>query len=53
MAGLHAVLPRLAQLERLIHGTTVSTNVLLQRTGATNIGQALQMLDPSVTLRGH
>ena len=25
----------------------------LQRTGATNIGQALQMLDPSVTLRGH
>lgn len=35
MAGLRAVLPSLDQMERLIHGTTVSTNVLLQRTGAT------------------
>jgi hypothetical protein len=25
----------------------------IQRTGATNMGQALQMLDPSVTVRGH
>jgi hypothetical protein len=25
----------------------------IQRTGATNVGQALQMLDPSVTVRGH
>lgn len=25
----------------------------IQRTGATNIGQALQMLDPSVTVHGH
>lgn len=25
----------------------------IQRTGATSIGQALQMLDPSVTVRGH
>ena len=25
----------------------------IQNTGATNIGQALQMLDPSVTVRGH
>lgn len=25
----------------------------LQRTGATNVGQALQMLDPSVTVHGH
>ncbi len=25
----------------------------IQRTGANNIGQALQMLDPSVTTRGH
>jgi len=25
----------------------------LQRTGATDLGRALQMLDPSVTLRGH
>lgn len=25
----------------------------IQRTGATDIGHALQMLDPSVTLRGH
>ena len=35
MAGLRAVLPSLDQMQRLIHGTTVSTNVLLQRTGAT------------------
>jgi N-methylhydantoinase A len=35
MAGLRSVLPSLVQLDRLIHGTTVSTNVLLQRTGAT------------------
>lgn len=25
----------------------------IQRTGATNVGQALQMLDPSVTVHGH
>jgi hypothetical protein len=25
----------------------------LQRTGATDVGRALQMLDPSVTVRGH
>jgi len=25
----------------------------IQQTGATNIGQALQMLDPSVTVHGH
>ncbi|HEX7368930.1 MAG TPA: hypothetical protein VF284_01440 [Rhodanobacteraceae bacterium] len=25
----------------------------IQRTGATNLGQALKMLDPSVTVRGH
>jgi hypothetical protein len=25
----------------------------IQRTGATTMGQALQMLDPSVTVRGH
>lgn len=25
----------------------------IQNTGATNLGQALQMLDPSVTVRGH
>lgn len=25
----------------------------IQRTGATTVGQALQMLDPSVTVRGH
>ena len=25
----------------------------IQRTGATNIGQALQMLDPSITVHGH
>ncbi|MGH8182820.1 MAG: hypothetical protein ACREPH_04085 [Rhodanobacteraceae bacterium] len=25
----------------------------IKRTGATNIGQALQMLDPSVTVHGH
>lgn len=25
----------------------------IQRTGANNVGQALQMLDPSVTIRGH
>jgi len=25
----------------------------LQRTGATDLGRALQMLDPSVTIRGH
>lgn len=25
----------------------------IQRTGATNIGEALQMLDPSVTVHGH
>lgn len=25
----------------------------IRRTGATNLGQALQMLDPSVTVRGH
>lgn len=25
----------------------------LQRTGATNVGQALQMLDPSITVHGH
>lgn len=25
----------------------------IQRTGATNVGQALQMLDPSVQIRGH
>ena len=25
----------------------------IQRTGANNVGQALQMLDPSVTVRGH
>ena len=25
----------------------------IQRTGATDLGRALQMLDPSVTLRGH
>lgn len=25
----------------------------IQRTGATNIGQALQMLDPSMTVHGH
>ncbi len=35
MIGLRAVCPTLDQMERLIHGTTVSTNVLLQRTGAT------------------
>jgi N-methylhydantoinase A len=34
MAGLHAVLPTLEPMGRLIHGTTVSTNVLLQRAGA-------------------
>jgi hypothetical protein len=25
----------------------------IQNTGANNVGQALQMLDPSVTVRGH
>lgn len=35
MVGLRAALRSLAQIGRLIHGTTVSTNALLQRMGAT------------------
>jgi N-methylhydantoinase A len=34
MAGLKAVLPDLSRMARFVHGTTVSTNVLLQRVGA-------------------
>jgi N-methylhydantoinase A len=34
MAGLDALLPAGEALGRLVHGTTVSTNALLQRTGA-------------------
>ncbi|MGQ0663049.1 MAG: hydantoinase/oxoprolinase family protein [Pseudomonadota bacterium] len=34
MAGLRALLADPSRLERLVHGTTVSTNALLQRTGA-------------------
>src|SRR5581483_6383271 len=34
LAGLDALLPAPAALARLIHGTTVSTNALLQRAGA-------------------
>ena len=32
--GLHAVLPELDGLGKLVHGTTVSTNTMLQRSGA-------------------
>lgn len=35
-----------------VAGTSYSQQDI-RRTGATNIGQALQMLDPSVTVRGH
>ncbi len=34
MAGLDELLPRLDRLARLVHGTTVSTNALLERKGA-------------------
>jgi N-methylhydantoinase A len=32
--GLHTVLPDLARLGKLVHGTTVATNTMLQRNGA-------------------
>lgn len=35
MRGLHELLPDLDRIARLVHGTTVSTNALLERAGAT------------------